>query len=373
MSRHAPATILEVRDLGVEFHTHNGTVTAVDGVTFSVQKGETLGLVGESGCGKTATALSIMRLLPHPAGRVVKGQILFESRDLLRMTEPEIQEIRGNRLAMIFQDPLTSLNPVLTVGRQIAEALELHRSMGRSAALDRAGELLELVGIPAAEKRLSDYPHQFSGGMRQRAMIAMALACDPTMVLADEITTALDVTIQAQILELLRNLGQERGTSFILITHDLGIVAGMTQRVHIMYAGRIVEKADTAELFRNPSMPYTWGLLRSVPRLDERRDARLTAIQGVPPDLMERPPGCRFVPRCPFHRAICERKEPDLLPLADAPESHETRCWGTQDVKDGGWLRGIDWRRAFDGAPADVQPAKTRPSHRSETGRVKNE
>jgi oligopeptide transport system ATP-binding protein len=336
--------VLEVKDLRTYFDTRNGVVHAVDGVTFEVNAGETLGLVGESGCGKSATALSLMRLIPVPPGKIVSGQVIFGGRDVLTMDESEVRAIRGSSVAMIFQDPMTSLNPVLTIGRQISEALELHLRMGRSEARKRTIELLELVGIPSAKERLNDYPHQFSGGMRQRVMIAMAISCNPTLILADEPTTALDVTIQAQILELLKKLAGELRTAFILITHDLGIVAGMTQRIHVMYAGHIVEKADTAELFANPKMPYTWGLLRSLPRLGEKRTERLVPIEGLPPDLISPPPGCRFEPRCQYRRDICSEKDPSLIPVPNAAPDHEARCWGTQRVPGGGWLVDMDWR-----------------------------
>jgi oligopeptide transport system ATP-binding protein len=336
------AQLLEVKDLKTQFFTRDGVVHAVDGVSFELAAGETLGLVGESGCGKTVTALSLMRLIPQPPGKIVDGVIVFDGQDVLKMDDDEVRGIRGNNIAMIFQDPMTSLNPVLTISRQISEALELHLKMDRAEARKRTIELLELVGIPSAKKRLDDYPHQFSGGMRQRVMIAMALSCNPKMILADEPTTALDVTIQAQILELLKGLAKEFRTAFILITHDLGVVAGMTQRIHVMYAGKIVEKADTTELFANPKMPYTWGLLRSIPRLDESRRAKLLPIEGLPPDLIVPPPGCRFEPRCQYRRDICHEKEPPLEHVPNAKPDHEARCWGTQA---GGWLVDVDWRR----------------------------
>ncbi|MDE3102739.1 MAG: ABC transporter ATP-binding protein [Chloroflexota bacterium] len=334
--------LLEVKDLHTNFFTRDGVVKAVDGVSFELNAGETLGLVGESGCGKSVTALSLMRLIPQPPGKITQGQIVFDGTDVLQMDEDEVRGIRGNNIAMIFQDPMTSLNPVLTISRQISEALELHLKMDRSEARKRTTELLDLVGIPSAKKRLDDYPHQFSGGMRQRVMIAMALSCNPKLILADEPTTALDVTIQAQILDLLKNLAQEFRTAFILITHDLGVVAGMTQRIHVMYAGRIVEKADTGELFADPKMPYTWGLLRSIPRLDERRKERLVPIEGLPPDLIAPPPGCKFEPRCQYRRDICREKEPDLVAVPGAKPDHLARCHGTQA---GGWLVDTDWRR----------------------------
>jgi len=335
--------LLHVDGLQTFFSTRRGTVHAVDSVSFDVEVGETVGLVGESGCGKSVTALTIMRLLRMPPARVAAGSVVFEGRDLLRLRDSEMRRLRGNRLAMVFQDPMTSLNPVVPIGRQLAETLVVHLDLSKSEARNRAGELLEHVGLPAAMQRLKDYPHQLSGGMRQRVMIAMALACSPRLVLADEITTALDVTVQAQILDLLRSLAKELGTAFVLITHDLGVVAGMTQRVNVMYAGEIVEKALTPELFANPQMPYTWGLLGSMPRLDEERRTRLTAIPGLPPDLLSPPTGCRFADRCRYAREICRAKKPELLPVSDSNE-HAARCWGTQSVPGGGWLQGVNWR-----------------------------
>jgi peptide/nickel transport system ATP-binding protein len=337
--------LLEVKDLHTQFRTREGVVRAVDGVTFELNARETLGLVGESGCGKSVTALSLMRLISEPAGKIASGRIIFDGQDIVTMDNDSVRRIRGAKVAMIFQDPMTSLNPVLTIGRQISEALELHLKMDKAGARERAVKLLELVGIPSAKERLDNYPHQFSGGMRQRAMIAMALSCNPKLVIADEVTTALDVTIQAQILELLKNLADVSGTAVILITHDLGIVAGMAQRVHVMYAGAIVEKADTVELFANPKMPYTWGLLRSVSRLDEQRKEHLVPIEGLPPDLISPPPGCPFAPRCQYRRDICSERMPDLIPVPSAKPDHEARCWGTQDVPGGGWLVDVDWRR----------------------------
>src|SRR5256886_2875199 len=338
--------LLEVNDLKTQFFTRDGVVRAVDGVSFFLDQGETLGIVGESGCGKSVTALSLMRLIPQPPGKIVNGQIIFDGQDILKMDDDDVRGIRGNNIAMIFQDPMTSLNPVLTISRQISEALELHLKLDKSEARKRTIELLELVGIPSAKKRADDYPHQFSGGMRQRVMIAMALSCNPKLILADEPTTALDVTIQAQILDLLKNLAREFRTAFILITHDLGVVAGMTQRIHVMYGGKIVEKADTAELFANPKMPYTWGLLRSIPRLDERRKAKLVPIEGLPPDLIAPPPGCRFEPRCQYRRDVCREKEPELISIPNAKSDHEARCCATQE---GGWLVNTDWRREVGG------------------------
>ena len=309
MSEAHDPMLLEVRKLRTRFRTRGGIVRAVDDVSFQVHQGETLGLVGESGCGKSVTALSILRLVPEPQGEV-SGEILLEGRDLLALSDREIRNVRGREISMIFQDPMTSLNPVIKVGRQISETLTFHLGLDRREARRRAAELLATVGIPDATTRINDYPLTFSGGMRQRIMIALALACNPRLVLADEITTSLDVTVQAQILDVLRGLAADRGTSFILITHDLGIVAGMTQRVHVMYAGQIVEKATTTELFANPKMPYTWGLLRSVPRAGSSRARRLTPIEGMPPRLTDTPPGCRFEPRCPPAEMSAVRSRP---------------------------------------------------------------
>jgi oligopeptide transport system ATP-binding protein len=345
--------LLEVENLHTSFRTRDGVVRAVDGISFEVGEGETLGLAGESGCGKSVTALSLMRLLATPPASIGPGGVRFGGVDLLGLREREMRDIRGNRMAMIFQDPMTSLNPVLPIGQQIAEPMEQHLGLSRSQARQRAIELLKLVGIPSAETRVGDYPHQFSGGMRQRVTIATALSCDPKLILADEITTALDVTIQAQILDVLRKVTSELGTALVLITHDLGVVAGMTQRVHIMYAGQIVEMADTPELFANPRMPYTWGLLRSIPRLDRERPERLAPIEGLPPDLIRPPSGCRFAPRCRYQREICRTRAPELRETPKAAGGHQARCWGTQDVPDGGWLIDEDWRRASPQAGAD--------------------
>jgi oligopeptide transport system ATP-binding protein len=336
--------LLEVKDLRTHLRTREGVVRAADGLSFEVHAGETLGLVGESGSGKSVTALSLMRLLPANISTTT-GSILFDGKNVLGMNPREVRRMRGASMAMIFQDPMTSLNPVMTVGRQISEMLRLHMGMNRSQARERAVELLEMVGIPGADARYDQYPSQFSGGMRQRVMIAMALSCDPKLVLADEVTTALDVTIQAQILELLKDLASRLGMAFVLITNDLGVVASMAQRIHVMYAGRIVEKADTAELFANPRMPYTWGLLRSVPRLEAGdRNRRLIPIDGLPPDLTATNTGCAFAPRCAYRRAICGERDPALMVLPAAAPNHEARCWGVQDVPGGGWLTDIDWR-----------------------------
>ncbi len=317
------APLLEVRDLKTQFFTQDGVVKAVDGVSFHVDRGETLGIVGESGCGKSVTSLSIMRLIPSPPGKIAGGQIVFDGEDLLGMSEEEMRHIRGNRIAMIFQDPMTSLNPVLTVGRQITESLELHMKLSKKEASNRAAELLDMVGIPSASKRLDNYPHQFSGGMRQRVMIAMALSCNPELLIADEPTTALDVTIQAQILELINRLREELDTAVIMITHDLGVVAGMTDRVTVMYAGKVVEEGPTKEIFGNPRMPYTIGLLRSIPRLDEGRGRKLTPIRGLPPSLIDLPQICPFSPRCDYVQERCLTTVPDLR--AVAPD-HRAAC-----------------------------------------------
>jgi oligopeptide transport system ATP-binding protein len=317
------ATVLEVHDLKTHFFTDDGVVRAVEGISFHLQEGETLGLVGESGCGKSVSALSLMRLVPPP-GRTVGGQVLFGERDLLRLSESEMRQVRGNRIAMIFQEPMTSLNPVLTVERQLTEALELHLKMARRAARRRAAELLQIVGIPDAARRVKDYPHQFSGGMRQRVMIAMALSCNPRVLIADEPTTALDVTIQAQILELIKRLSAERGTAVVLITHNLGVIARYADRVHVMYAGKIVETGSSADIYSTPRHPYTMGLLSSVPRLDLPKKERLTSIPGVPPDPANLPAGCAFRSRCRYAVGRCAQETPPLLPVG--PE-HTAACW----------------------------------------------
>jgi oligopeptide/dipeptide ABC transporter ATP-binding protein len=314
--------LLEVDDLRVQFWTARGTIHAVNGVTFHVAPGETLGIVGESGCGKSVTSLALLGILPR-AGRVVGGSAMFEGRDLLQLSDAELRHVRGKEIAMIFQDPMTSLNPVLTIGHQIREALETHFGMDRDAADARAAELLDHVGIPGAKSRLRDYPHQFSGGMRQRAMIAMALACEPKLLIADEPTTALDVTIQAQILELLRQLVAERRTALILITHDLGVVAGMCERVNVMYAGMMVETGAAEDLFSRPRHPYTLGLLQSIPRLDAKRREKLHPIEGVPRDMLSAPSACPFAPRCRYVIDGCYAEVPALRPMEPA---HDARC-----------------------------------------------
>ena len=308
-------TLLSVQDLVVRFRTHDGTIHAVNGVSFDLEAGERLGLVGESGCGKSVTNLAIMRLLPRPAGRIEGGRVEFDGRDLVTMDEADLRDLRGREVAMIFQDPMTSLNPVLTVEEQMVETIRAHRKTTKSEARARAIELLEMVGIPHPETRLKAYPHMFSGGMRQRVMIAMALALEPRLMIADEPTTALDVTIQAQVLELLQRLTTEGGTSLILITHDLGVVAGMTQRINVMYAGFIVETATTVDLFANPAHPYTVGLLHSIPRLDAERATELIPIEGRPPDQRVAPQGCPFAPRCAWRLDVCWTDNPALLPI----------------------------------------------------------
>jgi oligopeptide transport system ATP-binding protein len=325
--------LLKVRGLSTHFFTPDGVVQAVDDVSFDLGYGETLGLVGESGCGKSVTALSIARLVPDPPGRIVSGEIQFDGIDVLKLGNDDIRKLRGKEIGFIFQDPLTSLNPTLTIGYQIGESIRQHMGLSREAARDRVAELLSKVGIPRAKDRLNDYPHQFSGGMRQRVMIAIALSCDPKLILADEPTTALDVTIQAQILELISRLSDEFHTAVLMITHDLGIAAGMCDRVNVMYAGRIVETGTVDELFEKPRMPYAWGLLDSLPRLDDVRGDRLRTIEGLPPLLIRPPDACRFEPRCRFARDICREDEPELTQRGDT--RHYARCWATQPD---GWI-----------------------------------
>ncbi len=321
--------LLQVKNLKTNFYTEEGVVQAVNGVSYDIEAGEILGLVGESGCGKTVSALSILRLIPNPPGKIVEGEIIFEGEDILKMDEDEVRRIRGNKIGMIFQEPMTSLNPVLTIGRQLTETLELHLKMDRKAAINRAVELLELVGIPEAKSRIGDYPHQFSGGMRQRVMIAMALSCNPKLLLADEPTTALDVTIQAQILEVLTRLTKELGTAVIVITHNLGVVARYADRVNVMYAGKVIETASAAELYAKPRHPYTLGLLKSVPRLDEVLKEKLIPIEGMPPDLVRLGPGCPFRPRCIFQVERCAEENP---PLISVGEGHMGACWEWERV-----------------------------------------
>jgi oligopeptide transport system ATP-binding protein len=317
------SALLTVEGLTVRFASQGRQVHAVEEVSFTLDRGETLGVVGESGSGKSATALSLMRLVPTPPGRIVAGRVLFEGRDLLALPDDDLRALRGRDIAMVFQDPMTSLNPVLTVGRQITEIFEAHEGLDAAAARKRAIDLLTLVGIPSAEKRIDDYPHHFSGGMRQRVMIAMAVACRPKLLIADEPTTALDVTIQAQVLDILRRLRDELGMAMILITHDLGVIAGMTDRVAVMYGGRIVETGPTDAVFANPRMPYTIGLMRSIPRLDRQDERRLTPIRGAPPEPIGPAGRCLFQPRCPIATDVCGASVP---PLRSVGPGHAIRC-----------------------------------------------
>jgi oligopeptide transport system ATP-binding protein len=326
------SVVLDVRNLCTQFDTEDGVVQAVNGVSYKVYEGETLGIVGESGCGKSVSVLSIMRLLPMPPARITDGSVRFFDIDLLAATEVEMQSIRGSQIAMIFQDPMTFLNPVLTIGYQLTEPLKLHLGLNDSKAEERAAEMLQLVGIPESRNRLKDYPHQFSGGMRQRAMIAMALACNPALLIADEPTTALDVTIQAQIVELVKQLRDQFGMSLIWITHDLGVVAGLAERVIVMYAGFIVEEALVDELYGDPRHPYTASLLRSLPRMDSKPGEELTTIEGLPPDLINLPDGCPFAPRCHFVQEKCRQENP---PLEKISHGHKIACW--VDIDTGGF------------------------------------
>lgn len=318
-------SLLEINGLKTYFYTRKGVVKAVDGVDLKIAEGETMGLVGESGCGKTVTALSIMRLIPEPIGRIVQGEILFNGIDLARASEKEMQRIRGNRISMVFQEPMTSLNPVFKVGFQIAEAIQLHQGVSAKEAWQRAIEMLRMVGIPSPESRVNDYPHQMSGGMRQRVMIAMALSCHPQLMIADEPTTALDVTIQAQILDLIQRLKEQVGSSILLITHNLGVVAEVAQHVGVMYAGHIVEYGDVISLFRNPKHPYTLGLFQSIPqkRRTKKRD-RLQVIPGTVPDLLGLPVGCKFQDRCTH---VFQKCREDFPPLIEIEHDHQVRCW----------------------------------------------
>jgi peptide/nickel transport system ATP-binding protein/oligopeptide transport system ATP-binding protein len=323
--------LLEVKDLRTYFYTQEGTVKAVDGTSYVVEEGETLGLVGESGCGKSVSALSILRLIPQPPGKIVSGEIIFQGRDILKLDEDEIRKIRGNDIAMVFQEPMTSLNPVYTCGEQIMEAIVLHEGVDRAAARARAIEMLQLVGIPSPEQRVDEYPHQMSGGMRQRVMIAMALACRPAILIADEPTTALDVTIQAQILDLLKRLQQELGMAVLLITHDLGVVAETADRVAVMYAGQVVEYCDAVAAFKRTLHPYTAGLLASLPKLGDRT-ATLRVIPGNVPNPARFPSGCRFHPRCPVAQERCRNEVPPILTFDG---THQTRCWRADEIAAG--------------------------------------
>ncbi len=321
--------LLDIRSLATQFFTDDGLARAVDGVSYSLTRGETVGVVGESGCGKSVTALSVLRLIPNPPGRIVSGEIMFEGTNLLDLSQAEMRRIRGNDISMIFQEPMTSLNPVFTIGNQIAEAVRLHQGLSNKEAMNKATEMLTLVGIPEPARRVHEYPHQLSGGMRQRAMIAMALSCNPKVLVADEPTTALDVTIEAQILDLMRNLQSELGTAVILITHDLGVVAEMARKVVVMYAGKVVEQAPVEEIFAEPNHPYTQGLLNSLPNANLGQASsgdkhRLQEIPGIVPSLLNLPPGCKFASRCPKAMAICEEKEP---PLEQVGAEHLSACW----------------------------------------------
>ena len=322
--------LLDIVDLHTEFRTGAGIVRAVDGVTYAVEAGQTVAIVGESGSGKSVTALSVMRLIPNPPGEITAGAVIFAGRDLLALSEPEMRRVRGAEIGMVFQEPMTSLNPVLTIGRQITETLEQHRGLDRAAASKRAEALLTQVGIADPARRLNQYPHQLSGGMRQRVMIAIALACDPKLIIADEPTTALDVTIQAQILELMKGLSRDRGIALIIITHNLGVVARYADRVNVMYAGRIVESGPAAEIYHDPRHPYTVALLRSVPRLDRPRQARLDPVEGQPPDLTRLDAGCAFRPRCRLADADCAVARPPLRPIGgpgEAGNGHAAACF----------------------------------------------
>lgn len=322
---------LEVSGLKTRFHTQDGTVHAVNGVSFDLREGELLGVVGESGSGKSVTMMSLLQLIPIPPGDIAAGTAVFNDQDLIQMNTDEIRGVRGGQIGFIFQDPMTSLNPVLTIGYQITESLKLHMGMTNEQASQRAGELLSLVGIPSAEDRLNDYPHQFSGGMRQRVMIAIALACSPQLLIADEPTTALDVTIQAQIIDLIKRLRQELGMSIIWITHDLGVVAGIADRVLVMYGGQIVEEAIVKDLYADPQHPYTLGLLRSLPRLDSEQDERLVSIDGQPPNLTSPPTSCPFAPRCTYAYDRCHNENPQLELISN---QHKVACWW--NIKEGG-------------------------------------
>ncbi len=320
--------LLEVKDLQTYFFGDEGAVKAVDGISYDVHEGETLGLVGESGCGKSVSALSILRLIPNPPGQIIGGEIFFEGRDLLKLSDEEIRDVRGNRIAMIFQEPMTSLNPVLTIGRQVAEPLEVHQNMRLKEALQEAKNLLAKVQIADSDSRIMDYPHQFSGGMRQRAMISMGLGCNPRLIIADEPTTALDVTVQAQLLELLKNLTRDFSMALIIITHNLGVVARYADRVNVMYAGKIVEKGSAHDIYDNPMHPYTIGLMASVPQLDQDVKQKLVPIQGQPPNLAFVPEGCAFHPRCNYAVERCRKETPRLVSVS---VKHEKACW--VDVK----------------------------------------
>ena len=317
-------SLLKIKNLKTYFYTSDGVVRAVDDVGWELSKGEVIGLVGESGCGKSVTALSILRLIPDPPGRIVAGEILFNRENLITLSEEAMRKIRGNDISMIFQEPMTSLNPVFTIGSQIAEAIQLHQKMSKKEALEKAVEMLKLVGIPSPQKRVKEYPHELSGGMKQRAMIAMALSCSPKVLIADEPTTALDVTIQAQILDLMLKIKEEFNASIVLITHDLGVIAETAQKVVVMYAGKVMEQADVNQIFENPLNPYTQGLLNSLPKMDVAHKQQLNTIPGIVPSLYNLPNGCKFSPRCQFVMDVCHRSEPELVAVR---EGHFSRCW----------------------------------------------
>ena len=323
------ATLLQVNDLQTYFYTYEGVVKAVDGITYDLEEGETLGLCGESGCGKSVSALSLMRLIADPPGKIINGEVFFDGEDILKIDMEEMRNIRGGKMSMVFQEPMTSLNPVLTVERQLTETLQLHMGMGKEESRKEAEQLLVRVGIPDPERRVKQYPHQFSGGMRQRVMIAMALSCNPRLIIADEPTTALDVTIQAQILELMKNLTTEFGVALIVITHNLGVVARYADRVNVMYAGKIVERGSAREIYATPRHPYTVGLLHSVPRLDLPRTEKLDPIEGQPPDLINLPEGCSFRDRCRFAIAKCAT---DIPPLMLTSDGHWSACWRAEEL-----------------------------------------
>lgn len=317
--------LLKIQNLQTEFHTEDGIVHAVNGISYEMQPGEVLGVVGESGCGKSVHSLSIMRLIPDPPGRIVAGQVCLDGRDLLQISEAEMRHVRGREVAMVFQDPMTSLNPVYTVGFQIMEVLMLHKGLDKTQARERSAEMLTLVGIPGANKRIDDYPHQFSGGMRQRAMIAMALSCEPKLLIADEPTTALDVTIQAQIVALVRRLQQDLGMAVMWITHDLGVVAELAEKINVMYAGFIIERGSVGDVYKRTRHPYTLGLLGSLPRIDESPGTKLVSIPGLPPDLVALPKGCPFVARCVFRIDHCVEERPPLMQTDML--GHTSACW----------------------------------------------
>lgn len=324
MARDENRLLMDVKDLRVSFDTYAGEVQAVRGASFYVNKGEALAIVGESGCGKSVTAQSTMQLIPMPPGRIKEGSVMFNGKDLTKFTDKQMESVRGSEISMIFQDPMTSLNPTMKIGKQIMEGLIKHQKMTKKEAKEKAINMLDVVGIPNPDKRVEQYPHEFSGGMRQRAMIAIALACNPKLLIADEPTTALDVTIQAQILDLMKGLQKDFDTSIILITHDLGVVADMAQRIVVMYAGLIIESGTIDEIFYNGQHPYTWGLLKSVPRLDRAQNEKLTPIEGTPPDLFSPPVGCPFAARCKYAMPICREEMPEKT---DISEDHFVKCW----------------------------------------------